>query len=201
MLSYVVIRPHKPTAPGPAETLQGVASSVFMLWLIRRAADATWLESSTDHIQQESARRVAEAELRAAGAETKLFDFIGKSAALLSGTGALSAIDDTKNRRKQEQGGLWVFIQEDGAADPDSNERVRSPLPEVTPREIPLHVEALEELDEGVPPEIGVSARGGEGPVALRDYSYSYNVSNSSTPSAAGSAGTISPDPAREDAL
>ena len=188
-----------------------------MLRLICRAADATWLESSTDHIQQESARRVAEAELRAAGAETKLFDFIGKSAALLSGKGALSAIDDTKNRRKQEQGGLWVFIQEDGAAESDPDERVRSPLPEVTPREIPLHVEALEELDEGVPPEIGASTRSGEGPVALRDYSYSYNVGSSSKPSAAGAAGGMSPespgiaapyrphnvdgDPTREDAL
>jgi hypothetical protein len=158
-----------------------------------RAADATWLESSADRVQQESARRVAEAELRAVGAETKLFDFINKSAALLNGKGALSTIEDTRNRRKQEQGGLWVFINEDESIGSGSDGRVRSPLPEVTPREVPLHIAALEEVDEGVPPEDGGFLRSSEGPVAMRDYAYRYNGHSVDTSFGAGAVGGTSP--------
>jgi hypothetical protein len=137
----------------------------------RRAADATWLESSATQTQKEAARRVAQAEHRAVGAEGKLVEYIGKSAALLSGKGALSTIEDKKSQRKDEQGGLWVFIQEeDGDSEPDDR-RIRSPLPEVTPREIPLHIAALEEVEEGVPPDGSSSGAAG-----LRDYSYSYKA-------------------------
>jgi len=154
---------------------------------------------------------VAEAEHRAAVAETKLLSFISRSAALLDGKGALSTIEDTRNRRKHEQGGLWVFINEDEGVGPGSDERVRSPLPEVTPREVPLHIPALEEeVDEGIPPEDGGFVRSSEGPVAMRDYSYSYNAnrvgtsfgavpvtSQLATPEKPGKAG----DPSREDTL
>lgn len=137
---------------------------------------------------------MAEAEVRAAGAETKLVEFISKSAALLKGQGALSTIEDTRDRRKQEQGGLWVFINED-QADSDSDESVRSPLPEVTPREVPLHIAALEEADEGVPPENGVFGRSSQGTVAMRDYSYTsgYNGISVDTSFGAGTVGGIPP--------
>eukprot|EP01043_Picozoa_sp_COSAG02_P012575 COSAG02_NODE_487_length_21276_cov_36.093167_6_plen_151_part_00 len=150
---------------------------------------------------------MAEAEHRTASAETKLFDFISKSAALLNGKGALSTIEDTRNRRKQEQGGLWVFINEDEGS--GSDERVRSPLPEVTPREVPLHIEALEEVDEGVPPgpEDGGFARSSEGLVPMRDYSYSYHADSVDTavpvtsPLAASEKPGNAGDPSREDTL
>lgn len=133
---------------------------------------------------------MAEAEARAAGAETKLVEFISKSAALLEGQGALSTIEDTRNRRKQEQGGLWVFINEDEIAGSDSDERVRSPLPEVTPREVPLHIAALEEADEGVPPENAVFGRSSQGTVAMRDYSYTGGNNGISVDTSFG-AGTV----------
>eukprot|EP01046_Picozoa_sp_COSAG06_P033910 COSAG06_NODE_3504_length_5258_cov_11.424307_2_plen_206_part_00 len=148
----------------------------------RRAADATWLESSATQTQKEAARRVAQAEHRAVGAEGKLVEYIGKSAALLSGKGALSTIEDKKSQRKDEQGGLWVFIQEDGDSEPDDR-RIRSPLPEVTPREIPLHIAALEEVEEGVPPD-GSSG----GAAGLRDYSYSYKAPAAAAAAAAAAA-------------
>lgn len=128
----------------------------------------------------ESARRVAEAEVRAVGAETKLCNYIGKSAALLSGKGVLNSIEDKRSRRKEEQGGLWVYIQE--GDDSDTDVRIHSPLPEVTPRDMPLHVAALEEVDEGVPPEHNDSAHS-QVPVEVRDYSYSYDVDLGSTAS------------------
>lgn len=74
-----------------------------------------------------------------------------------------------------------MFVHEDDAASLDSDERIRSPLPEVTPREIPLHIEAVEEVDEGVPPDNGDSARNNEGLASLRDYSYSYSASGADT--------------------
>ena len=118
-----------------------------------RAADATFLESSTNHVQNEAARRIAGAEQRAISAEQRLVKYLGKSSALLRGEGALGSIEDKKSQRESEQGGLWVFVKEDGA---DWDDRIRSPLPEVKPRERALSamvLGALEEAEEGTPPD------------------------------------------------
>ena len=147
--------------------------------------------SSVDHVQQESARRVGKPKF-AQPVQGKLADFISVLWRCLPDR-AFGARSGPRIAQRSKVGS--AFINEYEGAGSDSDESVRSPLPEVTPREVPLHIAALEEADEGVPPENGVFGRSSQGTVAMRDYSYTsgYNGISVDTSFGAGTVGGIPP--------